>query len=143
MKLEVYHLYTSAPALLAALEALVNQHSTGAPLTDAHWRTAIGALAQAKGEAQRVEKRRKLRQHRSVETKIESSEEVAKRVQDDTWRRVASMLGLGEKDDAVHNLSGLYEDLRVEDPVGAKTLARAIKQLSCLRSEAVRRGVVR
>lgn len=42
-------LRNAAPALLAALEALVDEHSAGGTPTEAHWRTARGALAQAKG----------------------------------------------------------------------------------------------
>lgn len=39
----------AAPVLLAALEALVECESRGNPITEAHWRSARGALAQAKG----------------------------------------------------------------------------------------------
>lgn len=46
---EMERLAKAAPALLAALEALVEQESRGLPITEAHWRTARGALAQAKG----------------------------------------------------------------------------------------------
>ena len=41
----------SAGALLAALEGLVDAHARGLAPSEAQWRTAIGALAQAKGEA--------------------------------------------------------------------------------------------
>lgn len=48
--LDQERLMRAAPALLAALEALIDRQIRGLPITEAHWRTAAGALAQAKGE---------------------------------------------------------------------------------------------
>lgn len=45
---------SALPVLIASLEALVDAHARGEPISEALWRDAIGALAQAKGAAHAV-----------------------------------------------------------------------------------------